>query len=63
MKYLMLVLLCLFLQGCMYQTIDKSDLIAAEAKCKEVGSEIFEIKALFWGDETVICLNRKSYVL
>lgn len=63
MKYLLVILACLFLQGCFYQSVNKSDITAAENKCKAENSEIYEITADFLGSEKVTCLNRKSYVL
>ena len=60
MKYLMVILVCLFMQGCWYQTINKSDISAAEQVCKAAGSEVFEIFSYWDGTEKVTCLNRKT---
>lgn len=60
MKYLVLVLLCLFLQGCFYQSVNENDIRLGTEWCKIKGSELLYIKAWWTGSETVVCKDNQT---
>ena len=51
----------LALSGCMYQSVNSDDIVAATKKCATENSTVVDISALALGGETVTCSNRKSY--
>lgn len=57
MKYLILIG-CLSLTGCFYQTVGQFDIQRARNFCGGI-DKIVEIEAHFNGDENVTCLNGK----
>lgn len=50
----LILLVCLFLNGCFYQTVSAWDIERAIAKCGSL-ENVVAISAHFVGDETVIC--------
>ena len=61
MKYLLILILALSMSGCFYQSVNKSDIDSATKICQNVQAEVVEIRASCFGDETVVCSNRKKY--
>jgi uncharacterized lipoprotein YajG len=62
MKNLITILLaCLMLTGCLYQSVSLSDINAAKQICTKHNSEIDSITVIFDGRENVICTNRNTY--
>lgn len=57
MKYLMLVLLSLFLQGCFYQSVNENDIRLGTEWCKTKGTELLFIDSYWIGSETAFCKN------
>ena len=61
MKSLVLVM-CLSLTGCFYQTVNQFDIQRASKACR--GTEkVVEIIADFFGDEFVLCKDGKKHNL
>lgn len=52
-----MVLACVFLQGCMYQSVDSNELIRAQAFCESKGSKIANINSYAVGITRVVCLS------
>jgi outer membrane lipoprotein-sorting protein len=61
-KFLMLIMLALALQGCMWQTVNESDMRTAARVCGSMNN-VVEISANFVGSETVICEDRTKHLL
>jgi len=51
-----LAVICLFVSGCMYQTVDQQDLAKAEHFCS-TRDGIFYVESWFHGKEWVRCRN------
>lgn len=58
----LIVILCVALSGCMWQTVNENDIRAAIRTCGSL-HEVSEISATFIGTETVMCENRKETLL
>jgi hypothetical protein len=58
----LIVILCIALSGCMYQSVNLSDIEAASKACGGL-NQISELSAAFDGQESVICFNREKYGL
>ena len=58
----LIVILSIALSGCMYQSVNYSDIEAATVVCGGV-DKIAELSANFLGDESVVCLNRDKHGL
>jgi hypothetical protein len=54
MKIIISIMLALALQGCMWQTVNESDMRTAARICGSMNN-VVEISANFVGSETVIC--------
>ncbi len=61
MKILVLVM-CLSLTGCFYQTVNRFDIQRASKVCGGV-EKIVQISAVFDGQEKVLCLNAEQFLL
>ena len=61
MKSLVLVM-CLPLTGCFYQTVNQFDIERASKVCGGV-EKIVQISAAFNGQEKVLCLNAEQFFL
>lgn len=61
MKKLILIL-SIALSGCMWQTVNESDIRSAVRICGSFHN-VVEISANFVGEETVLCENRKKYLI
>jgi hypothetical protein len=61
MKKLVLIL-CIALSGCMWQTVNSNDIRSAIRICGNM-NEVVEISATFLGTETVLCENRKEIMI
>jgi hypothetical protein len=61
MKSLVLVM-CLSLTGCFYQTVNQFDIGRASKVCGGV-EKIVQISAAFDGREKVLCLNAEQFLL
>ena len=61
MKYLILIG-CLSLSGCFYQTVNQFDIQRASKACGGV-EKIVQIAAAFDGQEKVLCLNAEQFIL
>jgi hypothetical protein len=61
MKKLVLIL-CIALSGCMWQTVNESDMRSASRICGNFNN-VVEISANFVGEETVLCEDRKKYLI
>ena len=61
MKSLVLVM-CLSLTGCFYQTVNQFDIERASKVCGGV-EKIVQISAAFDGREKVLCLNAEQFLL
>jgi hypothetical protein len=61
MKKLVLIL-CIALSGCMWQTVNSNDIRSAIRICGNM-NEVVEISATFLGTETVLCENRKEIMM
>lgn len=62
MKILISIMLALALQGCMWQTVNESDMRTAARVCGSMNN-VVEISANFVGSETVICEDRTKHLL
>ena len=62
MKYLLIALFTMSLQGCMWQTANTADIIKAVEFCGSA-DKIISIDIFFAGDEKVKCFNGKSTML
>lgn len=51
------IIIVLFLSGCMYQTVDDNDWRLGTEFCKSKNSEIYKIEANFLGSERYTCRN------
>ena len=58
----MSIMLALALQGCMWQTVNESDMRTAVRICGSF-HDIVEISSHFSGTETVVCENRTKHLL
>jgi len=61
MKYLILIS-CLSLTGCFYQTVDQFDIQRASKACGGV-EKVVRISAAFDGQEKVLCINAEQFHL
>lgn len=61
MKYLILIS-CLSLTGCFYQTVDQFDIQRAKNLCGGI-DKIVEIESTFGGKESALCVNGKYSTL
>ena len=61
MKYLILIG-CLSLTGCFYQTVNQFDIQRASKACGGV-EKIVHVAAAFDGQEKVLCLNAEQFIL
>ena len=55
-KLMSLLSLAVLLTGCIYQTVDKTDLLKAEHFCKDKGG-VMKIASAFIGSERIYCLR------
>jgi hypothetical protein len=62
MKIIISIMLALALQGCMWQTVNESDMRTAAQVCGSMNN-VVEISASFIGTETVICEDRTKHLL
>jgi hypothetical protein len=62
MKNLILII-SLFLSGCIFQTVNSNDIETAEKICENTNSKIVNITADCLGFEYVMCSNRTTYRL
>jgi hypothetical protein len=62
MKIIISIMLVLALQGCMWQTVNESDMRTAARVCGSMNN-VVEITANFVGGETVICEDRTKHLL
>ena len=58
----LVIILCVALSGCMYQSVNSSDIAAAAAVCGGA-DKITELSSSFAGAESVICANRTKHSL
>ncbi len=58
----LIVIMCVALSGCMWQTVNSNDIRAAIRICGNI-NEVVEISATFIGTETVLCENRKEILM
>ena len=58
----LIVIMCVALSGCMWQTVNSNDIRSAERICGD-STKVVEISANFLGEETVFCENRKKYLI
>ncbi len=58
----LIVIMCIALSGCMWQTVNESDMRSAVRICGSF-QNVVEISANFVGEETVLCENRKKYLI
>ena len=57
MNKLIVMLSCLMMSGCLYQTVNRYDLDEAEIICANQQSHVVEISAQFNSKENVTCAN------
>lgn len=62
MKIVFMLVTCVLLSGCFYQTVDSYDILRATKLCGSVG-QVHTITASFGGDEVVLCFDGNSYNL
>lgn len=58
----LIVILCVALSGCMWQTVNESDMRSAARICGSFNN-VVEISANFVGEESVLCEDRKKYLI
>jgi hypothetical protein len=58
----LIVIMCVALSGCMWQTVNSSDIRSAIRICGD-STKVVEISANFLGEETVLCENRKKFLI
>lgn len=63
MKKLYVLIVVVFIQGCMYQSVNHDDMEAATKMCTKYSSTVVEIRSHALGHEIVQCSDRKSYML
>ena len=56
------LIMCLSLTGCFYQTVNQFDIQRASKVCGGV-EKIVQISAAFDGQEKVLCLNAEQFLL
>ncbi len=61
-KFIIAIMTCVSLYGCMYQTVDQYDINRALVVCKNT-ENIASISANFAGDEYVTCYSGESELL
>jgi len=62
MKIIISIMLAFALQGCMWQTVNESDMRTAARVCGSMNN-VVEISSHFSGTETVICEDRTKHLL